>query len=345
MSSDIDFDELDKAVSSLMGGVGADKADDAPKQKTLTISGTLEPGEDPAYTKLDEVARSIGSETLITDGERTVDVDENPQKAAPQPVSEPAVAQPSRSVPPVQAPTPTPIAPPVAPVVVLPPSPAVQRPATGRFMDVVHPSSAMRGATALDTTPPIRAASPQVATAETAQIASDVPLTPFLPDAKVEKRPLGGSGAVPSPFDDSPTDVVPQASDPKVEETTSINSEPLQNQNKDDLQPVLDASTYEQEGTAESAEIAAVESTEVAPEAAVPKSGSIASVESGDTEHLKNPQTDQQGAIYDVENQPQALAHPTKQKSGWGTVVVIVIIIIIAAAVGAAAYFILGLGV
>lgn len=343
--SDIDFDELDKAVSSLMGGVGTDKADDAPKQKTLTISGTLEPGEDPAYTKLDEVARSIGNETLTTDDERTVDVDESSQEAASQSASESADSQSSQLSSPVQASVAAPPAAAEPPVVVLPPSPAVQRPATGRFMDVVHPSSAMRGTAALDTTPPIRSSSPQVATTGTAQIASDVPLTPFLPDAKVEKRPLGGSGAVPSPFDDSPTDVSSLAPEPKVEETTSINSEPSQNQTKDDLQPVLDASTYDQEGTAESAEIAAVESTEVAPEVAEPKSGSIASVESGDTEHLKNPQANQQGAIYDVENQPQALAHPTKQKSGWGTVIMIVIIIIIAAAIGAAAYFILGLGV
>lgn len=342
--SDIDFDELDKAVSSLMGGVGTDKADDAPKQKTLTISGTLEPGEDPAYTKLDEVARSIGNETLTTDDERTVDVDESSQEAASQSTRE-SVSRPTQPSSPVQASVAAPPAAAEPPVVALPPSPAVQRPATGRFMDVVHPSSAMRGAAALDTTPPIRTSSPQVATTGTAQIASDVPLTPFLPDAKVEKRPLGGTGAVPSPFDDGPTDAAPQAPEPKVEETTSINSEPLQNQTKDDLQPVLDASTYEQEDTAESAEIAAVESTEVTPETSASKSGSIASVESGDTEHLKNPQANHQGAIYDVENQPQALAHPTKQKSGWGTVIMIVIIIIIAAAVGAAAYFILGLGV
>ncbi len=46
---DIDFDELDKAVNSLMGGVKGKP--DGSESKTLTIAPTLKEGEQPAYDK------------------------------------------------------------------------------------------------------------------------------------------------------------------------------------------------------------------------------------------------------------------------------------------------------
>lgn len=106
---------------------------------------------------------------------------------------------------------PTPVATP-APA----PAPAIRR-SSGRFMDVVHPSSDMRSKQTF--TPPVprqpiqpvQAAPAVDRVEETApEIAFEdelpawsVPLeSPFLPDAKVEKRPLGGAAPLNAPLED-----------------------------------------------------------------------------------------------------------------------------------------------
>lgn len=327
MSGDIDFDELDKAVNSLMKGVGKE-AQDEPKPKVLTISSTLQPDEKPPYVKLDEAAKAIGNETVSNESEKVVTFIDDASK--PQAVN----ASPETPVHEEEA-TPNP----PEPVPTEKPAP-VPRPSGGRFMDVVHPSSDMRVTNA----PPSPVPEPLETQSVTgvpegsvaANPATDAPLTPFLPDAKVEKRPLGGAGAVPSPFDDEEP--------ANVEETIMINSEKPPKTPETDEQPVLDASTFEAASPAESAEVIAVES-EAVPETS-PADASLQTIESGDTEKLSTMRDDDKtGTIYDVANQPQPLAHPPKQKSGWGVVVVIILIIVLAAALGAAAYFMLGLGV
>lgn len=251
--TDIDFDELDKAVNSLMGTVPKNEpVDDNPKSKLLNISSTLKPGEKPAYDRLGEVARQIGNETLITDGELTIVEELDPEEPAKPPVAEPVVAalpqetsEPAASVAPLVAPDPvpesapavidTPVAPPVPVATPKPAAPVVKRPNSGRFMDVVHSSSDMKSpdfpplvvpervvpkASAPVTTPALPKdeerekfelpvpVEPVAFTApvEPASVPEPAPLTPFLPDAKVEKRPLGGAlepvGAVPSPFEE-----------------------------------------------------------------------------------------------------------------------------------------------
>lgn len=316
--SDIDFDELDKAVNSLMGGAPKSPKDEQkPKEKVLEIGETLKPNEKPSFDKLNEVARSIKDESIEPDVKPTVHTISTTQPIGSS-STETLLAVPARGA-----------------------SPVSPQPASGRFMDVVHPSSDMRTAnsTPPPATPPVE--KPSIPT-PAPQVTPDTPLTPFLPDAKVEKRPLGG-GAVPSPFNDEkpanakPPVKTPQQDEVKVEETVSINSEkPVEA--TDHKQATLNPAAYEAPSPAESPELSAIESAEVVPE---PENQTIASVESGDTEKL----TTKEGTIYDVANQPQPLGHPAKQKSGWGTVIVIIIIIALAAALGAAAYFILGLGV
>lgn len=385
---DIDFDELDKAVNSLMGSVAPDADEAAVKPKTLSISSTLKPDEKPSYQKLDEVARTIGSETLTVDAEQPVVIEDlDAQKAAAS--KTPAV--------PLIAPDLVPTLPVDVPDTASAPAPsAAPQPAKGRFMDVVHPSSDMRSASSLpplkvptrdappstETTPetvadevatpaeetPIEeAATPEPAAEE--PVSSEPTLTPFLPDAKVEKRPLGApptpSGAVPSPFDDeTPAETVAKIPEETsispagpAEETIAVNSETKLSV-ADDAQSVLDASVLPGASPEEAAAIAALESSETVEEAATPEvdEASIQAVESGDTEKLTTMRqavkadlktdepTDKAGTIYDVDNQPQPLSHPAQQKSGLGTLVIIIVIIVIAAALGAAAYFALGLG-
>ena len=153
--SDIDFDEIDKAVNNALGA--SPIASPEPPQ---TLSSTPD--------------------------------------ATP-----PALEQPTQ----LQAPTPSPAQAPV---------PAARR-SSGMFMDMVHPSSVMRGRPnsvaprpqpAADVKPTPLQPAPQIATLNPAEptvpleSASNLPEptansptleSPFLPDAKVEKRPLGGA--------------------------------------------------------------------------------------------------------------------------------------------------------
>lgn len=205
-SQDIDFDELDKAVNSLMGGI-KDK-ENLHSNKPLDITTTLGPDEDPAYKNLDKTADGIGSEA-IDRHEQTVSIDEDTDQTDSKTESE------STKTLPVENETPA-----AAPVAA-----AVQK-RGGRFMDVVHPSSDMKTASKSDK-PEVRHKGVTIAAPSESEMAishtkndnlpSSVdpvealvnneepedlvgeektgpePLSsPFLADAKVEKRPLGG---------------------------------------------------------------------------------------------------------------------------------------------------------
>jgi len=331
MATDIDFDELDKAVNSLMGKVAdvpEKPGEDVPKQETLTINNTLKPGEKPVYDKIGEVAKEIANEALTTDGERIVLENlDNLQAPVLPDLSQPDVV----TAPPVSSPSPVSVNQPTSKSVVAP----VPRPAGGRFMDVVHPSSDMRTPTQ---TPPV--SQPITATVEApkaaetpivAPISAEAPLTPFLPDAKVEKRPLG---AVPSPFDgDAVQSPAPELRpDPVSAEVVAPTVVPPE----------------EPKSTLEVANQPQVENE--ATKSSLGGEGLLQAIESGDTEKInaslgEDASGASEGAIYDVNQYPQPLNHPGKQKSGIGVVIIIVLIIVLAAALGGAAYFILGLGV
>lgn len=386
--SDIDFDELDKAVASLMGKVGSETIDDGEqKTKTLAINSTLKPDQAPKYDELEKTAEKIGDETVVTTNNVALpdDINKLPdqmnlptaEESTPAPSEPASVLNPVTQIPgPAPEPTPDP-----ARETVVPKAAPAPRPNSGRFMDMVHPKADMRAsAPTPDLIVPSRtpaaartAAAPAsthdsaVSEAPEADRAPANPLadssalaTPFLPDAKVEKRPLGGSVSAVVPL--SPTNEILSAaeeatatqdseSEESVVETTPINGEVKKVAGSGDAQHELNPADFEKESATEQA-LAQIEITE---EKVPEPPQTIEKVESGDTEHLKsgNEMTYQDAqkemesggsAIYDVKNYHQPLAHPKKQKSGWGVVLIVAIIIILAAALGAAAYFILGLG-
>lgn len=322
--SEIDFDELDKAVKQLMGGGTEQSAgsDDEPKQKTLTITNTLQPGEKPTYDKLGKVAEGIGSETLVVDGERTVIEDLNgglPADGRPPELPITVASTPIGA-------TPTVI--PAQPVVaepILPPAPVVPTPPRGRFMDMVSSP-----AKSVPASRPVQASvfAEPVATAPVAPVAENKPKetaptpaeparTPFLPDTKVEKRPLGGAES--SPTDNSVATVLADSASKQFdvpEKTPELETAPAAPP-KQDAQAPADPTLVV--SSAESLELQKIESASVAPEAAQP------------------------AGIYDVNSYHQPINHPAKQKSGWSVVLIILIIVVVAAALGAAAYFSLGL--
>lgn len=319
--SEIDFDELDKAVKQLMGG-GTDpsaSSDDEPKQKTLTITNTLQPGEKPTYDKLGKVAEGIGSETLVVEGERTVVEDLNgglPADGRPPELPITVTSTPVTAAPPVI---------PANPVVaepILPPAPAAPTPPRGRFMDMVSgPTKSV--STPRPVQPAVQSAAPAAPVVEqkpqeSMQAPAEPARTPFLPDTKVEKRPLGGAES--SVADDSITAVLADSTSKQFdvpEKAPESPEVPLATPPKQDAQAPADPTLVV--SSAESLELQKIESAAVSPEPAQP------------------------AGIYDVNSYHQPINHPAKQKSGWSVVVIILIIVVVAAALGAAAYFSLGL--
>lgn len=385
---DIDFDELDKAVNSLMGGVKSTSEDSS--QKTLAISTTLKEGEEPVYDKLRRVAEKIGSETIQQPSETTEIIPDTAPQAAPlELTSAPTVATPKPSVTPAEKPTST-----VAPAPVAAPEP--KQKASGRFMDVMHPSSDMTtpGSGSSETKPvpapapaapaiavptrepkktpivPISAPDPEPvpvvapvevevpagpATVETPPEPSAPLTSPFLPDPKVEKRPLGGQPApeekeLTSGLDvstleaplksDTSTDaqVTPDATNPDL--PLELHSDLLEiEKNAAELIP------DEPEAEPESAQPELVKLDVVAPapkettqKSAVAESApapATLDTSASDEDHPSD------GAIFDTSQYHTPVAHPAKHGREWLWIVVIIVIVIISAA-GGAAFYLLG---
>lgn len=434
---DIDFDELDKAVNSLMGGVKSKT--DKEEAKTLTITTTLKEGEQPAYDKIQHAAEKIGSETLLGPREKTAvlsgtadeqvtvlnlssaaiaPVEEKPVVVAPVVAPVVAVQQPAPVVDSAVVAEPLPVAPAPEPVPPLQKMPVAKAP-SGRFMDVMHPSSDMKTAATSSAAPaqatpsshvataivvpsrPARAAavpvptetpvtatapvSPIVAVAPPTEVqplepvaaparvtevavetvvpppvvqavvsqpveaatvtqeleSTDVtpaeipePLTsPFLPDAKVEKRPLGGSS---EQTDLDASDVSSFDNRYAVDNSADTQLAPTQTE-----QPAMPAEFHTDllaietniaESDAPGTSVEPVKSSEPTVDA-TPVNEPDSSLEGSDTP--------ENGAIFDTTDYHKTVAHPAKHKSEWLWIALIIGIVIICGA-GAAAFYLLG---
>ncbi|MEP6710679.1 MAG: hypothetical protein ABJA64_03085 [Candidatus Saccharibacteria bacterium] len=295
---------------------------------------------------------------------------------------------------------------------------------SGRFMDVVHPSSDMKTsdmtpvsrqgvtipARSLDTmspnaqlpesTPPASAVSQNTSSettnwpdplnvspssdAETPSAASPVepsqPLSsPFLQDTKVEKRPLGGqtvdaaiAAELAKESPDAPAlsqsdEVTTSSEQPKTDLDTSDQSDKSQlstqlppaaeTAEKTPLPEELDSGLVAIESgestgttTAEETEGSTPESTP--PEISTSSGSLVTSVTSGEVpqstmggsipqQYTEQPTTSDtsHAPIYDTEEAHQALAHPAKKKSGWLFVLWILLLLIAGAGIAAAVYF------
>jgi hypothetical protein len=230
------------------------------------------------------------------------------------------------------------------------PAPAARR-SSGRFMDVVHPSSDMRSAPSerseprkpeapKPTSPPVLSSSdwpdpldfhgfkdePTEAAEPEAPKAEEpaTPLeSPFLSDAKVEKRPLGAFSA-----DDEPKDTLIE--EPKKEEMPLLEAsdEPLleaENEEEAPKQPEIESTP---EPSPEPTPAPVIEDEPVGPTSIT-------------QQYKEQPSTTEQpsGAIFDTEAYHQPLAHPVKKKSGALIIVWILALIVVGAGVGAGVYF------
>lgn len=221
--------------------------------------------------------------------------------------------------------------------------PVASRRSSGRFMDVVHPSSDMRPVTV-----PPRASSREASPLQPpgrAQIQPDVPAkdlqtsspaestmpvavdSPFLPDTKVEKRPLGAFTDVEAQEPTSPDFSIKPVAEPDrpIESDT-----PLPRELQDDL---LTVETNEEAPTSQ-----AVESEKAAasqPNSAPIAPASILQQYVEKTDKVEPPTT----SIFDVGSYQKTVGSKKKKKSGWLVVLWIVLLVIVGAGAGAAVYF------
>lgn len=387
---DIDFDELDRAVSSLMGTVPKDdttKNADANKEDTGVYGEETSVETTVEVEETEVAADSANDATSITLDEEPVIV-QNPDLGKTEETKESYTA-----------PTPRVVAP----------------PSRGRFMDMVRPTREMRNSptftsrqgttlqpsasmgTPEDTTLSQPAEAPvsttmgigfdtQAATMPgfeedtsslSTKAASEVKMdssqetddstplsSPFLPDAKVEKRPLGRAADTtpPTDSDTTPYDVTGQTaeeSSPSSEEMATLADTDLQrpqpplpaeldskllNIEKEDDAPVRNTTP----AAAVASEVASVPAPESIDITVAAPAENVAPTVSETSRSLAAAAIPQQykleartnedvpaSAIYDT----QPIAHPMGSKPGWVWVLAIVGILVLGAAGGAAVYY------
>jgi hypothetical protein len=300
--SDIDFDELDRAVNG-----------------------------------------ALGSDTPAP--ELTVDI--------PEPTETPTIEHVERTV---LNPTTPEVKAPVAP------APAARR-SSGRFMDMVHPSSDMRGPAGSvpadnkpQVIPTVEPVTEELKEVETS--AWNEPLeSPFLPDAKVEKRPLGGgepateTNSAANGFDfqgllDEPKEELLEAPEPQERLEATSMPDPIDFAAANAITPEIESQPIEAEEPVKIEETPVTETVEevsAEPEIVAEPVQPVAEEPVGPTsitpQYKEQPSSNQEsGAMYDTESYHQPVAQPVKKKSSWFTFMWIIILVLLGAAAGWAVY-------
>lgn len=298
--SDIDFDELDRAVNGALG------TNDTPAPSTLPVEDTPSVDEAPTISHIERTQLS--------------------------PVSPSTRNSPMAST-----------------------APAARR-SSGRFMDMVHPSSDMRSQARSTTVTAQPEKTPEFKQTEGVSEYSETPAwnepleSPFLPDAKVNKRPLGGGAAPANPtsitdsFDfqgllDEPQEELLQAPEPQeLLEATSL-PDPIDFAAATAVSDEIESKSFETEESSDKQP----EVEEISPQPVVPASPLIDEEPTGPTsitpQYKEQPSSVQEsGAMYDTESYHQAVVAPVKKKSGWFTVLWIVLLVLFGAGAGWAVY-------
>jgi hypothetical protein len=375
---ELDFDELDRAVNSLMTGVSkTPQPADGENVKTVTLpSSTPTPTLPPASTPVSPLPSSPSpltpaerppSSLATRRSGRFMDVVRPVAPAKkPTPPSVSVSRQGTTVTPSESTPAPTvgaekessevPLSAPSTsvveqkPPVVAPSESTIIPSGTGDWPDPIdlhgfkddEPEKPAKAEEVVEQNP-VTAKPQDVPSDEQAPLSS-----PFLPDTKVEKRPLGGtpvaiSDETPKPekqpgphtatSEDNPQ--LPTAPPEKVEV-------PLPEELQNDLVAIESGNATPAKKEAASEESGAKE----APQAPVLKEEprDEPTIPTGPVsipqQYREEPTTGDQenGAIYDTDSYHQPLSHPAKKKSGWLWVVWIVLILVLGAGTGAVLY-------
>lgn len=336
--TEFDFDELDRAVNNLMSDVDTSKRDEAfddPQEKTIELPGA------PEQVSTRSTASVVATPPLaVMRRGRFMDV-VRPSSDMSSPVApkrEPIVIQPSTSGQSVST-------------VDLP---AIESPVPETNAEAAQDEGASSDADTyadLNESPEFDTSERDDQSGETGasedlqatdsdespepgQHTPESPMeSPFLADAKVEKRPLGApsdqSGEVidvmPSQFEETQPEPAPSpeelpASDPTPQETDSevVTIEPNSTPEANSGQDTPSSSVAEQ--------LVSVESS--TPTDIVPQY----------TESVSR-DNEPSGAIYDTSAYHQPLEHPAKKRTGWMVVLWVLLLLIIGAAAGAAYFY------
>jgi|GEM_PF-1258529 len=249
---------------------------------------------------------------------------------------------------------------------------------SGRFMDVVHPSSDMRQKPASKDSQPsleIEEKPKHLNMPDPLDIEDKAGDSPFLADAKVEKRPLGAFSEVKAqPFEMNEKDKSKYSDllsgkkiddEPKkeveVEQKTEEIKEEAPNLTEEPKLELTDEEPYEAKVEGRNThlplelqkDILSVESDPTTSKNNINNAKSSKSpVALGDPyihdstpeitpQYKEKPSTSDQssGSIYDTKEYHAALLHPTKSKNGWMTIVWVILIATVVIGASAAAYF------
>ena len=300
--SDIDFDELDRAVNGVLG------TNDA----STTIPSTPAASVPTQQTPVEPVSEA----TTITRVERT---QLSPVSSIPKPAASTA--------------------------------PAARR-SSGRFMDMVHPSSDMRSrnpdAPVVVKPQVSEPAQPSAMPDYSESPAWNEPLeSPFLPDAKVEKRPLGGGEAanteaasIVDSFDfqgllDEPDEELLEAPEPQERIEATALPDPIDFAEAN-VVPEETPVVVEEAPIEVAPEIIEPQPVVETPQPIVEEPVGPTSITPQYKEQASSNQ--ESGAMYDTESYHQAVTAPVKKKSGWFTVVLILLLVVLGAGGGFAVY-------
>lgn len=369
---DLDFDELDQAVNSLMTGIPKTPApqDDKEAEKTLTITPTLSDNERPSFANLEQTASKAGTE--IEKIEVSAATAANPLAArrssgrfmdVVHPSSDmkinnrPVVSREGVQLNPISRPTVTEARPSTEPeeisAVTPDPTPEVieQVPEVNAWPDpidmVSEPSS-----DAVEAVEPVEGADvvdvPEVNTPENSpEDSNDIdefaPLqTPFLTDTKVEKRPLGAFAVDQQvTVEDAPASEIDEPAGMSAPAPVAVDQEPTSGL-PDELQHDLikiesdNEATQEEPSNEKVVPVPSFAAPVVTPApAVVPGPASI------QPQYKEEPSStkEEHAAIYDTDSYHKPLTHPAKKKSGWLWVLWIVLLLALGAGGAAALYY------
>lgn len=375
---DIDFDELDRAVSSLMGDIPKDNSAKQESDGDNTVStDTSAPVSDDQSTP-EEPTKTEGVQTDVPaeptepqePAENEIKTNRTPMKSSTVHASQPSIAPNRRGlymdmVRPSTTPAPKP-----APVAPMPRQGVTLEPQGSTSLEEAIKNPPVEvGAGVEESAEPVEqpitdmpdpiAVAEAVTTGDAAELANepavDTPLdepkpldSPFLADARVEKRPLGRTDDMPDPLGSQPAEEQSDETDvsddnaaatdmgtPPRGGDTQLPEQPLPAELSSEIlnieSGINTASTDTAKETPPVSDSAAAMAPAANPaiSASIPQQYKLQPKEGDETPA---------GAIYDTSTYHQPITQPEKKKSNM-FIVIVVLGVVVSIAVGVAAYY------
>lgn len=359
--SDIDFDELDRAVNSLMQPKQASRATQQPSEpaansterddeSVVTTAPPLEPPSKPSPLKnelspVNETPKSFSQPSVAAtpspDPEEKNASDDRPKVEVKKRGQFMDIVRTSSGVKPAVSPAPK-----LAPrrlSTLLQPSANDAAGLTTEPVKPVEPVAEVETIQEVIEQPAAEESWPDPIDTEETKPTDDLPdrvdeteplSSPFLADAKVDKRPLGGlqptTELTAEPVAD-PEVTAPESSDT---DDTSILPEEL----GQDILAVEAAASIAPAKPADPVTVRPVSSPSTVP-AAAPTASSIGSLPQGPPpQPASSSDSEPDSSIFDTEHYQPPIKHPVKRKSSWPIVLAIVLLVLLGTGGGIAFY-------